>query len=97
VRIVGSSADALSQIAISPLWFPTARLVPLEESAIEKRGLASLASVVSSWPVLTSHNLTVLSLLVEANVCPSPEKATANTAPEWPFKTLSLPAVVEVV
>jgi hypothetical protein len=41
--------------------------------------------------------LTVLSLLVEAKVWPSPEKATANTVPEWPFKTLSLPAVAEVI
>src|SRR5271156_6574135 len=42
------------------------------------------ASVCRSAPVLASQSLTVPSCEADATSCPSGEKATALTEPEWP-------------
>jgi len=45
-----------------------------------------MLKVCTSCPLLTSHNLIVLSLLDEATYAPSPEKATAVTLPLCPLR-----------
>ena len=71
----------MSKSLMRPKLSPEARILP---SGL-KAGLPTF-SVPAAFPLATSHSVTSWSSLPETKVLPSLLKATAETAPVWPFK-----------